>query len=97
MNFFPSNVPVKNIRNVALSGLTDEVFCRYIDTVYQKNDRSILIVTSSLFEANRLFDFLSNYQSKVYLFPMDDFLTSEAIATSPDLMVNRLETITSIL
>lgn len=28
---------------------------------------------------------------------MDDFLTSEAIATSPDLMVNRLETITSIL
>lgn len=97
MNFFPSNVPVKNIRNVALSGLTDEAFCRYIDTVYQKNDRSILIVTSSLFEANRLFDFLSNYQSKVYLFPMDDFLTSEAIATSPDLMVNRLETITSIL
>lgn len=97
MNFFPSNVPVKNIRNVALSGLTDEVFCRYIDTVYQKNDRSILIVTSSLFEANRLFDFLSNYQSKVYLFPMADFLTSEAIATSPDLMVNRLETITSIL
>lgn len=97
MNFFPSNVPVKNIRNVALSGLTDEVFCRYIDTIYQKNDRSILIVTSSLFEANRLFDFLSNYQSKVYLFPMDDFLTSEAIATSPDLMVNRLETITSIL
>lgn len=97
MNFFPSNVPVKNIRNVALSGLTDEVFCRYVDTVYQKNHRSILIVTSSLFEANRLFDFLSNYQSKVYLFPMDDFLTSEAIATSPDLMVNRLETITSIL
>lgn len=97
LNIFPSNIPIKNIQNIALSGLTDELFCRYIDTVYQNNSESILIVTSSLFEANQLYDSLSNYQEKVYLFPMDDFLTSEAIATSPDLMVNRLETIQSIL
>lgn len=97
LNIFPSNIPIKNIQNIALSGLTDELFCRYIDTVYQNNSGSILIVTSSLFEANQLYDSLANYQEKVYLFPMDDFLTSEAIATSPDLMVNRLETIQSIL
>lgn len=97
LNIFPSNIPIKNIQNIALSGLTDELFCRYIDTVYQNNSQSILIVTSSLFEANQLYDSLSNYQENVYLFPMDDFLTSEAIATSPDLMVTRLETIHSIL
>lgn len=97
LNIFPSSIPIKNVQNIALSGLTDELFCRYIDTVYQNNSESILIVTSSLFEANQLYDSLSNYQEKVYLFPMDDFLTSEAIATSPDLMVNRLETIHSIL
>ena len=97
VNLFHSDIPIKDIKNIALSGLTDELFCRYIDTVYKNNNESILIVTSSLFEANQLYDSISNYQDNVYLFPMDDFLTSEAIATSPDLMVNRLETINSIL
>lgn len=97
MNIFHSDIPIKNIENIALSGLTDELFCRYIDIVYDNNGKSVLIVTSSLFEANQLYDGLLNYQDSVYLFPMDDFLTSEAIATSPDLMVNRLETINSIL
>lgn len=97
VNLFSKDIPIQNINNIALSGLTDELFCRYIHTVYQHNSKSILLVTSSLFEANQLYDSLSNYQENVYLFPMDDFLTSEAIATSPDLMVNRLETLNSIL
>lgn len=97
VNIFDSSIPIKNINNIALSGLTDEVFCRYIDTVYHNNSKSILIVTSSLFEANQLYDTLTNYLTDVFLFPMDDFLTSEAIATSPDLMVNRLETINATL
>ena len=91
------NIPIHDVKNIALSGLTDEVFCRYINSVFKANDRSVLLVTSSLFEANSLFDSLSNYQDNVYLFPMDDFLTSEAIAISPDLLVNRLETLNAIL
>ena len=91
------NIPIHNIKNIALSGLTDEVFCRYINSVFNNNDDSILIVTPSLFEANMLFDTLSNYNSNTYLFPMDDFLTSEAIAISPDLLVNRLETLNEII
>ena len=91
------NIPIHNIKNIALSGLTDEVFCRYINTVFKENNDSILIVTSSLFEANMLFGILSNYNDNVYLFPMDDFLTSEAIAISPDLLVNRLETLNEIV
>ena len=97
MNIFDSSIPIYDISNIALSGLTDELFCRYIDTIYRNNNRSVLIVTSSLFESNQLYDSLTNYQDNVYLFPMDDFLTSEAIATSPDLMVNRLETLNYIL
>ena len=97
MHIFNTNIPIKNIKNIALSGLTDEVFCRYINSVFKENDKSILLVTSSLFEANMLYSSLSNYQDSVYLFPMDDFLTSEAIAISPDLLVNRLETINAIL
>ncbi len=97
MNLFSKDIPIKNMNNVALSGMTDELFCRYIHTVFNNNHKSILIVTASLFEANQLYSSLSSYEDHVYLFPMDDFLTSEAIAISPDLMVNRLDTIHSIL
>ena len=97
MNIFNDNIPIQNIKNVALSDLTDEVFCRYINKVFKNNSKSILLVTSSLFEANMLYSAMCNYQESVYLFPMDDFLTSEAIAISPDLLVNRLETINAIL
>ena len=97
MNIFNTDIPIHNIKNIALSGLTDEAFCRYINNVFKENNKSILLVTSSLFEANMLYSSLSNYQDSVYLFPMDDFLTSEAIAISPDLLVNRLETINAIL
>lgn len=97
MDFFSKDIPIKNIKNQALSGFNEGLFGRYIENVYESNNKSILIVTPSLFEANHLFEILNSYQNNTYLFPMDDFLTSEAIASSPDLMVNRLETINSIL
>ncbi len=97
MNFFEQKIPTKNISHIGLSGLTDELFCRYIHQVYFDNSKSILLVTSSLFEANQLYNELLNLQENVYLFPMDDFLTSEAIAVSPDLKVNRLETLHSLI
>ena len=56
-----------------------------------------MIVVNSLFEANKLYNSLSNYNNNVLLFPMDDFLTSEAIAISPDLKINRLESLNTII
>ena len=40
---------------------------------------------------------LSNYTNKNALFPMDDFLTCESVAQSPELKLTRLETINNIL
>lgn len=97
MELFNKDIPIYDVKNIALSGLTNEVFCRYINKVFENNDKSILIVTPSLFEANMIFSSISSYQDKVYLFPMDDFLTSEAIAISPDLLVSRLETLNAII
>ena len=54
-------------------------------------------MTNSLFEAGKIYHALENYTSDVLFFPMDDFLTSEALAISPDLMIKRLETINNIL
>ncbi len=97
MSLFDSIIQIDKINNIGLTGLTDELFCVYLNNLYKQKDKSVLVVTSSLYEANKLYDSLSNYNDEVLLFPMDNFLTSEAIAISPDLMVTRLETLNYII
>lgn len=89
------NLDVK--KGMGIYNLTDEFFCVFSNYLYNNNKKNILIVVNSLFEANNLYSSLSNYNDNVYLFPMDDFLTSEAIAISPDLKINRLETLNKIV
>lgn len=65
----------------------------YVYEYFKKNDENIIVVTTSLFEANIFYQSISNYTNDVLLFPMDDFLTSEALAISPELKTTRLETL----
>lgn len=97
MNFFYDLTTVSLQKNMGIYNLTDDFFCLYLNQIYQKNSKNILVVVNSLFEANKLYSSLSLYNHSVYLFPMDDFLTSEALAISPDLMISRLETLNAIL
>ena len=97
MNLFEDLVTIKDSKKVGLVGLNDEFFSLYINKVFETQDKSILIVTSTLYEANLLNTFLSEYNNNTYLFPMDDFLTSESIAISPDLKTTRLETLNATL
>ena len=83
-------------KNMGLVNMTDEFFCFYLYNLFIQKKKNILIVCSSLYEANKYYSNLINYSDNVLLFPMDDFLTSEALAISPDLMMNRLETIRSV-
>jgi transcription-repair coupling factor (superfamily II helicase) len=82
---------------LGLSGLTDDLLVLYLEKIYSENDRDIIILTNTLFEANKLYQLMIKEKSNVLLFPMDDFITSEAIAVSPDLKVSRLETINTII
>ena len=83
-------------KNMGLYNLTDEFFCVLLDSIRAKENKGILVVVDSLYEANKMFNNLSKYNN-TFLFPMDDFLTSEALAVSPDLMITRLETINNLL
>jgi len=78
---------------MGIYNLTDEFFCLYLNQIYRNSDKNILVVVNTLYEANKLYNSLTTYSENVSLFPMDDFLTSEALAMSPDLMITRLETI----
>lgn len=97
MNYFDNILKVKYQKDITISGLTDEFFSVYINNLYKQNNNSILIVTNSLYEANKIYNSLNNYILDINLFPMDDFLTSEAIAISPDLQISRIETIKNII
>ncbi len=97
MNLLDDLIDIKYDKKIGLVGLTDEFFSLYINKLLNDTKRDILIVTPTLFEANVINNYLSNYTNKNYLFPMDDFLTSESIAISPDLKVTRLETINKVV
>ncbi len=97
MNLLEDLITIKDSKKVGLVGLNDEFFSLYINKLFEHCNKNILIVTSTLFEANILNNVLSSYCKKTYLFPMDDFLTSESIAMSPDLKITRLETINKTL
>ena len=82
--------------NIIIQGLTKELNTFYVQNLYNNTQKNILIVTSTLFEANQIFKNLKTYLDNVYLFPMDDFLTSVALAVSPEFKVKRLETLDKI-
>jgi len=82
--------------NSIIEGLTTELSVFYVLEYFKRTHQSIIIVTSNLFDANKLFRSFETYSDRVFLFPMDDFLTSIALAVSPELKVKRLETLDKI-
>ena len=84
------NLPSSNLNII---GFSNEVKAIYSNFCLRKQDKNIIFVTNTLFEANQLYQDILNYTDKVLFFPMDDFLTSEILAISPELKVRRIETL----
>lgn len=79
-------------------GLNKNVQASYVWNLFSGSNSSILVVTNTLYDANNLFKSFYFYdKDKVLFFPMDDFLVSEALAVSPDLMSKRIETLNELL
>ncbi len=77
-------------------GLSSELQILYYLTYFNRYDDNVLIVTNSLYDSNKIHQKLKTYTDDVFLFPMDDFLASVAVALSPDLKVKRLEVLERI-
>ena len=95
MSFLSQIFP--NTDSTKLAGLNNELKSIYIYELFKNKNQNIIFVTSNLHEAGKIYSSLMNYTDKVWFFPMDDFLTSEAIAISPEFKTSRLETINNIL
>ncbi len=94
MDFVSKYFNYKSHSNI--SGLTEELAVLYFNEYFERFKKNTLIVTNSLFDSNMIYQKLKTYNDNVCLFPMDDFLSSVAIAQSPDLKVKRLETLEEI-
>ena len=97
MKFFDNVFDIQDNNNYCVSGLNNELVSINIYNAFIRNNRGFLVVTSSTFEANNLYQSLLNYTDKVLFFPMDDFLTSEAIAISPEFKAERINTLNVLL
>lgn len=80
-----------------LIGLNNELKSIYIYQKFKNTNNSVILVTSNLHEAGLIYNSLTHYTDKVWFFPMDDFITSVAIAVSPEFKITRLETMNSVL
>ena len=96
MKFFDHIFDVQDTSDYNVSGLGKELSCINIYDAFIRNNKGILVVTSSTYVANLLYQTLLNYTDKVLFFPMDDFLTSEAIAISPEFKVERISTLNTL-
>ena len=81
---------------LTITGLTRELNVFYVLNLFNKESKNVLVLANTLYEANLFYDNLKTYTDDVCLFPMDDFLTSVAVAISPDLKIKRLETLERI-
>ena len=97
MNIFDNMFNIKDEYNYSVSGLTKELNALYIYDTFIKKNKGILIIVNSVYEGNDLLNRLSNYTDKVLFFPMDDFITSEAIAISPEFKSERINTINKLI
>ena len=79
--------------NKEVCGLTNDLIALYILNYFESHNENVLVLTSSLYEANNMYKLLRTYKNECLLFPMDEFLTSVAAAISPDFKVKRLETL----
>ena len=94
MNFLKDILNYENGKRII--GLTNELNVFFVLETFKKSNRNVIVLTSSLYEANKLYSSLKNYEENTLLFPMDDFLTSVALAISPELKITRLDTLEKI-
>ena len=94
MNFLDNYFKYDN--HLTITGLTHELAYLYVKKLYQEKNKNIIVLLSTLFEANTFFSGIKTYEPNTYLFPMDDFITSIALAISPELKTTRIDTLEAI-
>ena len=96
MSFFDKTFDCNVLNQTGITGLNKELSALFVYNTFIKNKENILLVLNSTYEANLFYNKLLNYTSNVLFFPMDDFITSEALAVSPEFKTERIITLNKL-
>ena len=94
MNFLDEYFKYDN--NLTITGITHELSYLYVSRLFEKKKKNIIVLLSTLYEANSFYSGINSYEKNTYLFPMDDFITSQALAISPELKTTRIDTLETL-
>ena len=101
INLFQEKEIVKDIKkgkkHLTISNLTLEALA--ISSAFLANKKSIVIVKNNLYAAQRLLERISNFVNKddCLLFPVDESFRMEVMASSPELLTQRVYVLSSII
>jgi len=89
----------KNIlkKDMGIGNITDDFFALCLKDFFDNNKKGILLVVPTLFEANKLYDVISNYIDDCLLYPMDDHILRKAINIENDYLLKRLDVLNTLV
>jgi transcription-repair coupling factor (superfamily II helicase) len=81
------------MRQQLVSGLTNAAKSLWITSLYESRKTPIVVVTHNLFQAQKLYDDLSELMpdEEVFLYPANELIASEIAIASPELRAGRIE------
>lgn len=86
-----------NFKNGSITyGLTNELIAFFVSELFREKKENIILVTSNLYEGNKIYNSIKNRTDDVVIFPMDDFITSKVIAMSPEFQLGRLNVLDNL-
>ena len=68
-----------------------------ISACYIGEKRPIVIIAPNTYQAQKIYDLLSQIEENVFFYPKDDFISTELLTESFDFKLQRINTIKAIL
>ncbi|CAL27066.1 transcription-repair coupling factor [Staphylococcus carnosus] len=84
--------------NVLVTGLSGAVKATMMAEKYLSSDRPLVVVTNNLYQADKLEADIQQYinDDEIYKYPLQDIMTEEFSTQSPQLMSERVRTLTGL-
>ncbi|WP_100405937.1 transcription-repair coupling factor [Bacillus solitudinis] len=106
-NYFRSSNEIKavstalesNMKEQLLSGLTGSARTLVMASLFRETKRTQLVVTHNLFQAQKLYDDLSDLlgEESVYLYPVNELISSEIAIASPEMRAQRIDVLNQLV
>ncbi|HET7522192.1 MAG TPA: transcription-repair coupling factor [Bacillales bacterium] len=88
----------EGLREQLVAGLSNSARTLFMASVYAKADRPLFIVTHNLYQAQKIYDDLTEFldEEDVFLYPVNELISSEIAAASPELKAQRLDVLNQL-